>query len=1245
MAAIREADRDRTLAPAAPVRPVRLTVVLTHPIQYYTPWFRHIASTAPAIDLTVLYATAPTPEQQGAGFGQPFTWDTPLLDGYAHRIVRPAQAGDRVDTGHFWGLDVGEIDRAIRDARPEVLLLPGWHSATFVRAWRTARQLGIPVLYRGDTHLQAGPAGWRRAPWIARTRRMLRQFDGWLSVGSRAEAFLRFVDVPFDRLFRAPHAVDNTFFAAGAAAWQEPGRRAALRRDWGFDEETFVLLFAGKFEEKKRPLDVIRAAGRMSGSVAVLMAGAGPLEEACRREASALGVRVTWAGFLNQSEIVRAYAAADCLVLPSDWGETWGLVVNEAMATGLPCVVSDRVGCAPDLIEPDVTGGTFAFADVGDLAAQLDRVRQLVVGGRDFGPACRERVGRSDVEAATAGLLAACQAVTAPGRAPVAQVPRVLACCGSMVVVYGLERMTFEVLSVLRERDAAVHCIVNSWENHRIVAEAARIGASWSVGAYRAPLRRRSRNPIHWIRGAVDVLRTSGGLVRDVRQFRPTGILLADPEAVARNWPGLLVCRLLGYPRVMSVQNAPERTPFYRWLWRGLFGSVIDVFVASSRFVESGLRGHGIPARKVRLVYNTVPTRRAGARAEARARDPRKVLYVGQVIPEKGVDLLLDAVGLLRRQGVDVDLDLVGAMDGWMPKSYEGFRERLRERARQPDLAGHVHFLGSREDVPALMAGAAVHCCPSRPEMREGLVLVVLEAKAAATPSVVFDVGPMREQVTHGEDGWVCRDLSVEGLAEGLRAFLVDPERARRAGAAALASSARFDRERFAGGWRAVLDGHRPSPASPDATRAVDPPLEALAAGPAVIEPPPLPTGPARRVLACCGSMVTIFGLERMTFEVLSVLRERGAAVHCIVNGWEHDRIVAQAERIGASWSVGSYRVSPRRTWNPVFWAGAILDISRTSTGLLRDARRFRPDVILLPDLVTALRNWPALAGLRVFRIQTVLRLPNAAVPSTFYRRLWRFVVSPVIDQFVCNSRYAEESLRKHGIPAGKITRIYNTVPTRATPPSATAVARDPDKVIYVGQIIPEKGVDLLLDAVGLLRRRGLDVRLDVVGQMDGWAAPGYGAFRERLRARASQPDLDGHVRFLGIREDVPALMAAAAVHCCPSRPEMREGLVLTVLEAKAAATPSVVFDVGPLREQVTHEVDGWLCPQVSAEALAEGLGAFIEHPAAARAAGERARASLAAFSRERFAAGWSETCGVRTGGAEMDRRHSPVTS
>jgi glycosyltransferase involved in cell wall biosynthesis len=186
-------------------------------------------------------------------------------------------------------------------------------------------------------------------------------------------------------------------------------------------------------------------------------------------------------------------------------------------------------------------------------------------------------------------------------------------------------------------------------------------------------------------------------------------------------------------------------------------------------------------------------------------------------------------------------------------------------------------------------------------------------------------------------------------------------------------------------------------------------------------------------------------------------------------------------------------------------------------------------------------------------------------------------------------------------------------------------------RVIFVGQIIPPKGVDLLLDAVAQLRRRHVDVTVDIVGDIDGWESPEYAGYRARVRARAAAPDLAGGVRFLGLREDVPTLMAAASVHCLPSRPEQKEGFTVTTLEAKHAGLPSVVTRSGALPEMVRHEIDGWICGEVTASAIADGLEYFLTDADRARRAGEEARAWERAFSSSRFASAWAEVFASRT--------------
>jgi glycosyltransferase involved in cell wall biosynthesis len=302
-----------------------------------------------------------------------------------------------------------------------------------------------------------------------------------------------------------------------------------------------------------------------------------------------------------------------------------------------------------------------------------------------------------------------------------------------------------------------------------------------------------------------DAARTSAGLVRDARAFGATAILIPEYHAALRNWPALVWLRAAGARVIMRLGNAPGDDRLHRRVWRWLLRPLVDVFGCNSRFIAGALRAHGVTEPHVAVVYNAA-TRRWPAQRPRPACDPRRVIYVGQVIPPKGVLELLGAIAALQARGVDASLEVLGDVDGWEAPAYAGYRDRVKARARQPDLAGRITFLGHREDVLERLALAAVHCCPSQPEQREGLAGVVLEAKEAGVPSVVTPTGSLPELIEHGVDGWVAAAASADALADGLQRYLCDPIARDRAAAAARQSTARFSRDTFAHGWLTVFD-------------------------------------------------------------------------------------------------------------------------------------------------------------------------------------------------------------------------------------------------------------------------------------------------------------------------------------------------------------------------------------------------------------------------------------------------------
>ncbi len=346
---------------------VRIGYLVSHPIQYYAPLFRELARHC---DLTVFYAHRQTAAGQAdAGFGVAFDWDVDLLSGYESRFLD--NVARQPSTDRYFGCDTPGIAAEIERGRFDAFVVPGWALRTYWQAVQACRRLGVPVLVRGDSQLGSQR---RRAVRLAKSVLfpwLLRRFDGFLYVGQRNRAYLEHYGVPADRLFFSPHCVDNDAFARASAEARAaaPPRRPGDRRR---------LLFVGKLIGRKHPADLVRAAALVPGfPVEVAFAGAGELEGPLRQIAVEAGVDATFLGFRNQSELPAAYAAADLLVLPSDGLETWGLVVNEGMACGVPAVVSDAVGCGPDLVDPGRTGAIFPLADVPGLAAAITSVLEL----------------------------------------------------------------------------------------------------------------------------------------------------------------------------------------------------------------------------------------------------------------------------------------------------------------------------------------------------------------------------------------------------------------------------------------------------------------------------------------------------------------------------------------------------------------------------------------------------------------------------------------------------------------------------------------------------------------------------------------------------------------------------------------------------------------------------------------------------------------------------------------------------
>ena len=390
----------------------RVAVVASHPIQYQAPWFRQLAAVT---DLTVFYSHRQSAgDQARAGFGEAFEWDVPLLDGYPYEYLENVSETPGVD--QFAGCDTPGIRHRLAAGRFDACIVNGWYLKSYLQAMRSARGLGMAVLVRGDSQLREPRAALKSALKYFPYRWMLAQIDAHLFVGQANREYLKHYGVRDETLFFAPHFIDNERFAQGAAAARESGNVAALRESWGAHPRAIIFGFAGKLVPGKRADDFLAAIARLArqdAGVRGVVIGAGPEASRLRERAESEQLPVAFTGFVNQSALPAHYAAMDCLVVPSA-SESWGLVVNEAMAAGRPVIVSDRVGCAPDLVVEGETGFSYPMGDVTALADRMMTLRRTIRERTvELGAAVSARIGQYTCDRAVAGTLEALETTCA----------------------------------------------------------------------------------------------------------------------------------------------------------------------------------------------------------------------------------------------------------------------------------------------------------------------------------------------------------------------------------------------------------------------------------------------------------------------------------------------------------------------------------------------------------------------------------------------------------------------------------------------------------------------------------------------------------------------------------------------------------------------------------------------------------------------------------------------------------------
>jgi len=343
---------------------MKLAIITTHPIQYYAPVFKLLHERG-QVEIKVFYTWGEESQKSyDPGFNKTVKWDISLLDGYPYEWVKNTSTNP--GSHNFKGIVNPELPQQIEAYQPDVLLIYGWAYSGHLKAIRYFNNK-LPIYFRGDSTLLNEQKGIKSLLKSIFLKWVYSHIYHAFYVGTNNKAYFKQYRLKDDQLSFAPHAIDNTRFQT-----DQSQQAQELRASLNITVDDILILYAGKFEPVKNVKTLVAAfASIKQPNVHLLLVGNGVDEPDLAAYAKTNNIeRLHFLNFVNQSYIPAVYQSADIYCLPSV-SESWGLAVNEAMACGKAILVSDKVGCAVDLIIPGKNGDIFEAGNVDDLTKKL----------------------------------------------------------------------------------------------------------------------------------------------------------------------------------------------------------------------------------------------------------------------------------------------------------------------------------------------------------------------------------------------------------------------------------------------------------------------------------------------------------------------------------------------------------------------------------------------------------------------------------------------------------------------------------------------------------------------------------------------------------------------------------------------------------------------------------------------------------------------------------------------------------
>jgi len=368
----------------------RRVVIITEIISpYRVPLFNALAG-QPGIDLHVIFLSENDPSlRQWEIYRKEIRFSYEVLRSWRKRV------------GRYNLLINSGTTRALEKVNPEAVLCGGYNYFASWQALLWARTHHVPFVLWSESNVQDHRRGYLLTEFLK--REFLDRCSGFVVPGRSAREYLQAHAIPEEKIFTAPNAVDNRLFAEIAGRTRSAA--ADCRRRLALPNRYF--LFVGRLVAEKGVFDLLQAYAildeELRMEVGLVFAGDGPCRLALEERAQTVrNGMIKFAGFVQRNELAEYYALSDMLILPTS-SDTWGLVVNEAMACGLPVLLSRVAGCAADLVSDDWNGRLVSPGDIKSLARSMEDLGSDPVRCREMGVRSQQHIAQYSPEAWASG--------------------------------------------------------------------------------------------------------------------------------------------------------------------------------------------------------------------------------------------------------------------------------------------------------------------------------------------------------------------------------------------------------------------------------------------------------------------------------------------------------------------------------------------------------------------------------------------------------------------------------------------------------------------------------------------------------------------------------------------------------------------------------------------------------------------------------------------------------------------------